>query len=138
MSSAEESASEVSLEDALALAGSGAWNQRELAARALNHHAENQLAFDTLVKMLDDPDTSVIEASTESLTAGSGRRGLAEVLKKLALADDNVGYHIRDKLSALWLDGVPVLDFCREIAADDSEDSPGETAREMVLELTHT
>lgn len=132
----QDAGNEISLEDALSLAQSAIWSQREMAARALAPYAENQLAFETLARMLDDPDTAVIEASTASLTTGGGKRGFAEVLKKLALAEDNIGYHMRDRLVALWLGGVPVLDLCRDIVVSEPKGSLTEAAADMIQELT--
>lgn len=133
----QETGNVISLEDALSMAQSAIWSQREAAARVLAPYAENPLAFEALARMLDDPDTAVIEASTASLTTGGGKRGLAEILKKLAFAEDNVGYHIRDSLAALWLDGVPVLDLCRDIVLSEPKGPLTEAAEEMIQELTH-
>lgn len=122
---------ETSLEDALGLADSSVWQNRQRAARSLAHYLDNEFAFETLVKLLDDSDTAVIETSMVSLTAAWGMRGLAEILKKLALSNDNVGYHIRDKLVALNLEGIPIADFCRGILSSE----PGDLLREGALEI---
>jgi hypothetical protein len=52
--------------------------------RALARYAENDSAFETFVKLLDDPNMAVIEVSVASLTIVFGRRGFREVLKRLA------------------------------------------------------
>jgi hypothetical protein len=137
MSPGKESENKISLEGALALAESAMWRERELAARVFACYATDQSAFNALVNMLDDPDTAVIEASTESLTSGGGERGFSCVLKKLALSDENVGYHIRDKLVALWLDGVPVLEMCRDIVSRRENDSLAQAAMGLIQELAN-
>jgi hypothetical protein len=136
MGSGEETSDDISLEHALFLAQSWGWSRRKLAARALARYAEDDRAFEALDKMLDDADIAVIEESVASLTVGAGKRGLREVLRRLALSEDNAGYHIRDKLASLWFDGVPVLDLCREIASAESEKSVSEGAMEMIQFMT--
>jgi len=136
MSSDEESMNDVSLDRALHLAESDAWQERELAARVLARYSANQSAFEALIRMLDDRDTAVIEGSVASLATSGGKPGVAAVLERLAFADDNAGYHIRDKLVALWLDGVPILDLCREIVSSEPENSLSIAAREVIEDLT--
>lgn len=132
----KETEPEISLDDALGLAESNVWQHRQLAARAMAHYLENKLAFAALVRMLDDSDTAVIETSVVSLTVAGGRNGLAEVLKKLALSDDNVGYHIRDRLVELSLEGTPIADFCRDILASEPKDLLRDGALEIAQVLT--
>jgi hypothetical protein len=136
VSSNEEKTDQISLDNALILAESAKWHQRELAARVFARYVDDRRAFDALVIMLDDPDTVVIEASTASLTIAGGRLGLVEVLKKLAIAEDNAAYHMRDELVALWLNGVPVLELCREIVSSEPAGGLSAIAGEMILELT--
>lgn len=136
MESGEEPGNGISLEEALVLKDDSMWRQRKIAARALARYATDQSSFEALVEMLDDPDTAVVEEAVVSLVTGGGRRGFLEVLRGLALAEDNVGYHIRDSLIALWFDGVPVLDYCRSVESEEPDGIPGESAREMIQEIT--
>ena len=136
MSSNKEAVPENSLQHALSLAASDAWQDRKLAARVLARYADNESAFAVLVRMLDDPDTAVIEESVTSLVVARERRGLMEVLRQLGLSDDNAGYHIRDRLTALWLDGTPVADRCREVLLSEPEGPVRDAALEMIEELS--
>jgi hypothetical protein len=126
-----------SLGQALRLAASPSWRNRCDAALGLTGHVEAPAAFARLVELLDDPDTAVIEMAARSLTTAAGQRGLAEVLQALARSEDNAGYHLRDVLVALWLDGTPVLESCRAILDAEVSEGAREGAREMIKVLTH-
>lgn len=136
MGSHAEHSVPTSLEQALRWAESSSWRSRYDSALALAGHVEAAAAFEQLVKMLDDPDTAVIEVAARSLTAAAGQRGLAEVLQVLARSEDDVGYFVRDSLVALWLDGTPVLERCRAILDAEVSDLADEGAVEMINVLT--
>ncbi|WP_322747577.1 MULTISPECIES: hypothetical protein [unclassified Frankia] len=125
-----------SLEEELQAAASEDFKERADAARALAGHLDVPVAFNQLVTMLDDADIAVIEVAVEVLAIGGGIAGLTEVLRALGANDDNAGYHIRDKLASLWLDGIPILDRCQEILSQGHSGAVREGVSEMIEILT--
>jgi hypothetical protein len=91
--------------------------------------------IDQLALLLDDEDTAVIEAAAETLVTAGRDMGLALVLQALADSPDDVGYHIRDKLITIWLDGFPLKEACSALLAGDSSELQVRGAREMLEAL---
>jgi len=117
MGSSEDRVTPRSLEQSLDEAQSPDWQRRSAAASALAAHVDEPVAVEQLVKLLDDADTAVIDEAARSLATAAGLPGLAEVLTALATSQDDVGYHLRDTLVGLWLDGSPILERCRAVLA---------------------
>jgi HEAT repeats len=125
-----------SVESALTLAASPHWADRAEATQLLANHVADPRATAALMRGLDDPDTAVVAAATEALVRGGGVAGMRAVLGQLAVGDDDAGYHIRDRLVEMWLDGYPVLDAVQAILAQEPLGAARDGASEM-LELLH-
>ncbi|MEN3359407.1 MAG: hypothetical protein V7637_3389 [Mycobacteriales bacterium] len=121
-------------EHALTQAAASDWSDRVDAARILKHHVDRPAAFRKLVEMLDDRNLAVIEEAVESLVA-SGLPGMREVLKALYEGEDDAGYHIRDRLNSLWLDGMPILEWSRQLAGESESASVRAGAAEIISQV---
>lgn len=132
MANRSEGLSPKPVDAALTAATSAEWSDRLNAVRFLAGSADSPRVLDQLVRSLDDLDTAVVEEAVEALVRAGGSRGLHEVLQHLAVGEDDVGYHIRDRLVKIWLDGFPILDWLREILRDEPTSVAGVGALEIV------
>lgn len=135
MTEARPPFAERTLEAVLAAASADDWEAREAAAIALENYLGEDAAVEQLVRMLDDPDTAVIEAAVETLTK-IGPRGLSHVLRALHDGAEDAGYHIADRLTSLWLGGTPILTWAEELATVSESSSVRLGAAEVVNQLS--
>lgn len=113
------------------MAASSDWTDRAAAIRLLASHIGDPRARAQLLRSISDPDTAVVAEATDVMVRDGGVAGMRDALQHLALSDDDTGYHIRDRLVEIWMDGYPVLDVVREILR---KEPPGAT-REGALEM---
>jgi hypothetical protein len=120
------------IETALDMAASSDWSDRAAAVRLLARHIGDQRARAQLLLSMSDVDTAVVEIATDALVRVGGIEGMRAALRQLTLSEDDVGYHIRDTLVHIWMDGYPVLDVVNEILRDEPPGAAHEGALEMV------
>lgn len=123
---------ETSVDSALAMSASLNWMERAAAIRLLANHIGDPRARAQLVQGLSDSDTAVVVEATELLVRDDGIRGMRDVLSYLAISEDDAGYHIRDRLVEMWLNGYPVLDIVQEVLREEPPGPIRQGASEML------
>jgi hypothetical protein len=108
------------------------WRTRLASARSLAGHIEDDAAFHELVRLLSDDDTAVVEEVAGILVELGGEKGLARVLTVLADGPDDIGYHLRDKLVSLWLDGTDIQELSERILRQGGSASARAGAAEIL------
>ena len=121
-----------SVDSALAMAASSNWTERAAAMRLLAYHIGDPRARAQLARGLSDLDTAVVAEATDVLARVGGIAGMRDALRHLAMSDDDAGYHIRDRLVEIWMDGYPVLDVIREILREEPPGATRDGASEML------
>ena len=124
--------SDSSIESALAMTASLEWADRAEGIRLLATHFTDPRASAQIVRGLGDLDTAVVAEATGVLVRAGGVAGMRAALQQLALSDDDAGYHIRNRLVELWMDGYPVLDVIRGIVSEEPPGPVREGAYEML------
>ena len=100
--------------------------------RLLAYHIGDPRARAQLARGLSDLDTAVVAEATDVLARVGGIAGMRDALRHLAMSDDDAGYHIRDRLVEIWMDGYPVLDVIREILREEPPGATRDGASEML------
>lgn len=107
---------------AIAGAGSEDFKRRAEAAQELVKYTD-QVAERCIERLLDDPNTAVIEAAVEALLRQRDTRCAALLLAAYARADDQVGDHMNDVVRELWEgEGVPVPDLCLAVLQEVTDE----------------
>jgi HEAT repeat protein len=115
---------------AMELARSGDWRERARAPVQLAA-ASTPAADAALARLLDDPDTAVIDAAAEALLRRGDRAGLRVILAALNNVDTEVGEHILWQFSNLHHEGLPLPDRIKE-ALHDPDDDVRTSAQEVL------
>jgi HEAT repeat protein len=126
-----------SVDDALlAAAQSPDWSTRCKAVRILAQSLDDPRAVAQLTRSLNDSDTAVVEEATEVLATSGGLGGLREVLRQLSTGEDDVGYHIRDRLINMWFQGFPLISDLARIRDGDADAGIRDAAGQLIAELS--
>jgi HEAT repeat protein len=115
---------------------SSEWRVRAAGARSVAPYIGDDRAMSTLVELLSDPDTAVVEAAVHTLVVSGGERGIVPVLAAFADSPDDIGYHIRDALVDIWMNGFALEEMCKNVLAERSPGSATRGALEVLATLS--
>jgi hypothetical protein len=104
-------------------ATSSDWSERHAAALNLAAAADPDRR-ELQRRLLDDPDTAVIEAMAEGLIRSEDPDSMALVCEALARASDHVGDHVLSLLVPLWKgDGIDLPSLLNTVTRSSSPDA---------------
>lgn len=96
------------------------WEVRAAAARELVKYTD-PLVERCIERLLDDPNTAVIEVAVEALLRQADTRCAALFLTAYSQADDHVGDHMNDVVRELWGRNFPLPDLCLAVLREGDE-----------------